>query len=247
MDVVSAGQDRQERASTTPVSMIDRITHILDAFEEAESLTLSEVVRHTGLPRSSTHRILEHLTAARFLRREANAYHLGMRIMELGSLMYHRDRVRAASMPHLQQLHWSTGLTSQLAVLDEGRVVYLLQVGEPAALPSRHLVGGRFHATRTVVGKALLAHTTCPPGTAHPPLPPGLRAELADIRARGVALDRDSGHGIGCVAAPVVTPGDRSAVAAISVTGPTASMQFPHLAAILRQTAQTLRNGTPTL
>ncbi|MEU8759405.1 IclR family transcriptional regulator [Streptomyces sp. NPDC048659] len=232
---------------TAPVSMIDRISGILDVFEEADGLTMTEVIRRTGLPRSSVHRILEHLTSVRLLRRDEKVYRLGMRFMELGSLMYHRDQVRTAAMPYLQQLHWSTGLTSQLAVLDEDKVVYLLQVGAPVGIPSRQFVGGRFHASSHVVGKALLAYTPCPPGVDHPPVSRSLRAELADIRTRGIAFGPDAVAGIGCVATPVIGAGDRAALAAISISGPAENLEVPRLAAILRHTAATLRKGAPTL
>lgn len=160
----------------TPVSMIDRVVRILDAFEGADGLTLAQVVRQTGLPRSTAHRILEHLAEVRYLRREEHTYRLGMRIMELGSLVIHQDRVREAATPYLHRLHQSTGLVAHLAVLDANEVVYLDKVGNRfgTLLPSR--VGGRLPAARTGVGKALLAHA---PSAAHQP--ERLRAEPGSV------------------------------------------------------------------
>ncbi|MGW5019862.1 IclR family transcriptional regulator [Streptomyces cacaoi] len=216
----------------TPVSMIDRVVRILDAFEGADGLTLAQVVRQTGLPRSTAHRILEHLAEVRYLRREEHTYRLGMRIMELGSLVSHQDRVREAATPYLHRLHQSTGLVAHLAVLDANEVVYLDKVGNRfgTLLPSR--VGGRLPAARTGVGKALLAHA---PSAAHQP--ERLRAELARIRERGVAYDREEAvRGVGCVAAPVIGAGDTSALAAISVCGPLHQLRFARLASAVRQT-----------
>ncbi|MFF3785509.1 IclR family transcriptional regulator C-terminal domain-containing protein [Streptomyces sp. NPDC001933] len=79
------------------------------------------------------------------------------------------------------------------------------------------------------------------------PRSPGLRAELADIRTRGVAFGREPADGIGCVATPVIGAGDRSPLAAISLSGPADAMELPRLAAPLRHTAATLRRGAPTL
>ena len=54
-----------ERAeSTTPSAVIDRVSLVLDAFDGPGRLTLAQIVRRTGLPRSSAHRMLERLVAA---------------------------------------------------------------------------------------------------------------------------------------------------------------------------------------
>ena len=81
----------------TPSAVIDRISLVLDAFEGPGRLTLAQIVRRTGLPRSSAHRMLERLVQLRWLRRSGRDYELGMRLVELGSLAVHQDRlVRAA-------------------------------------------------------------------------------------------------------------------------------------------------------
>ncbi|MFD0853208.1 helix-turn-helix domain-containing protein, partial [Actinomadura adrarensis] len=69
-----------------PVSMIERVVRVLDTFDGATRLSLAQVVQRSGLPRSSTHRILDQLVAVRWLSREGNDYRLGIRMLELGSL-----------------------------------------------------------------------------------------------------------------------------------------------------------------
>ncbi|MGY2061211.1 helix-turn-helix domain-containing protein, partial [Nocardia gipuzkoensis] len=55
----AAGRHPAERGSN-PVSMIERMTLILDAFDASTpTLTLLELVDRTGLPRSTVHRILD--------------------------------------------------------------------------------------------------------------------------------------------------------------------------------------------
>jgi DNA-binding IclR family transcriptional regulator len=46
---------------TTPSAVIDRVSLVLDAFDGPGRLTLAQIVRRTGLPRSSAHRMLERL------------------------------------------------------------------------------------------------------------------------------------------------------------------------------------------
>jgi DNA-binding IclR family transcriptional regulator len=229
----------------TPSAVIDRISLVLDAFEGPGRLTLAQIVRRTGLPRSSAHRMLERLVQLRWLRRSGRDYELGMRLVELGSLAVHQDRLVRAAAPLLGELHRATGLVVHLAVLDGPDVVYLDKVGDRAigAIPTR--VGARQPAHCTAVGKAILAYcdqdtyvdlrvrkTRYSISTSSQ-----LAVELARVRAHGLAFEREeSVLGFGCVAAPIGGPGE--AVAAVSVCGPMKSMMLDQrLAAPVRMTA----------
>ena len=233
----------------TPSAVIDRISLVLDAFDGPGRLTLAQIVRRTGLPRSSAHRMLERLVQLRWLRRSGRDYELGMRLVELGSLAVHQDRLVRAAKPLLGELHRATGLVVHLAVLDGHDVVYLEKIGDRVigAIPTR--VGGRQPAHCTAVGKAILAY--CGEDTyqdAQVDLrvrktkysissSSQLAAELAKVRAHGVAFEREESLlGFGCVAAPIGGPGE--AVAAVSVCGPMNRMMFDQrLAAPVRMTA----------
>ncbi|ODR06058.1 IclR family transcriptional regulator [Mycobacterium sherrisii] len=236
---------------STPTAVIDRISLVLDAFDGPGRLTLAQIVRRTGLPRSSAHRMLERLVQLRWLRRNGHDYELGMRLVELGSLAVHQDRLVQAARPLLGELHRATGLVAHLAVLDGPDVVYLDKVGDRMAeiIPTR--VGGRQPAHCTAVGKAILAYghqdaavnlqvrqtkySIC--------TGPHLAAELAKVRARGVAFEREESFpGFGCVAAPIGDiGGDRDVVAAVSVCGPTRRMMFDQrLTAPVRMTAMSI-------
>ena len=231
--------------STTPSAVIDRVSLVLDTFDGPGRLTLAQVVRRTGLPRSSAHRMLERLVQLRWLRRSGRDYELGMRLVELGSLAVHQDRLHRAATPLLHDLHRATGLVVHLAVLDGSDVVYLEKIGDrmAAAIPTR--VGGRQPAHCAAVGKAMLAYNeeadVVDLGTRKTKYsistPAQLTAELAKVRAHGVAFDREESlAGFGCVAAAIGAPGE--AVAAVSVCGPMNRMMFDQrLAAPVRMTA----------
>jgi DNA-binding IclR family transcriptional regulator len=249
--------------STTPSAVIDRVSLVLDAFEGAGRLTLAQIVRRTGLPRSSAHRMLERLVQLRWLRRDGRDYELGMRLVELGSLAVHQDRLHRAAIPLVHDLHGATKMVVHLAVLDGADVLYLEKVGDRmvAAIPSR--VGGRQPAHCTAVGKAILAYSGSADAVdlatrktrysigSHTQL----SAELARVRAHGVAFDREeSVPGFGCVAAPIGDPG--KAIAAVSVCGPMNRMMFDQrLASPVRMTAMAIwrnveggpQRVTPTL
>ena len=229
----------------TPTAVIDRISLVLDAFDGPGRLTLAQIVRRTGLPRSSAHRMLERLVQLRWLRRSGRDYELGMRLVELGSLAVHQDRLVRAASPLLGELHRATGLVVHLAVLDGPDVVYLEKIGDQR-IPTR--VGARQPAHCTAVGKAILAYRD---EDAEVDLhvrktkysianSSQLAIELAKVRAHGVAFEREESLlGFGCVAAPIGSPGE--AVAAVSVCGPMNRMMFDQrLAAPVRMTAMAI-------
>jgi DNA-binding IclR family transcriptional regulator len=165
--------------------------------------------------------------------------------VELGSLAVHQDRLVQAAGPLLGELHRATGLVAHLAVLDGPDVVYLDKVGDRMvdAIPTR--VGGRQPAHCTAAGKAILAY-----GDGDDEVDLQVRktkysistrsqfaAELAKVRAHGVAFEREEAlPGFGCVAAPIGSPGE--ALAAVSVCGPMNRMMFDQrLTAPVRMTA----------
>jgi DNA-binding IclR family transcriptional regulator len=189
--------------------------------------------------------MLERLVQLRWLRRSGRDYELGMRLVELGSLAVHQDRLVRAARPLLGELHRATGLVVHLAVLDGPDVVYLDKVGDSPLAPIPTRVGSRQPAHCTAVGKAILAYRD-------EDAPVDLRVrktkysiatgsqlavELSRVRAHGVAFEREESLlGFGCVAAPIGGAGE--AVAAVSVCGPMNRMMFDQrLIAPVRMTA----------
>ncbi|WOX24985.1 IclR family transcriptional regulator [Streptomyces solicathayae] len=236
--------------ATAAPSLLEKAARVLAAFDGPEPrLSLTEVIRRSGLPRSSAHRILDQLVQLRWLDREGRDYRMGMRMLELGALAAHHNRLRQAALPRLHALHESTGHLVHLYVLDGAEIVCLERIGGSAdtAVPSR--VGGRMPAHSTAAGKALLAFGD--PGVvesvlaarlrAHTPRtvvqPAQLRSRLAAVRDRGVAFDEEETfRGVSCVAAPLRGAG--RAIAAVSVSGRGAHRELERLAPAVRACAR---------
>jgi DNA-binding IclR family transcriptional regulator len=219
-------------SSVVPPSMVERMTLILDAFGAAHTrLTLEEVTVSTGLPRSTTHRILEQLVRLGWLDHRGRDYALGPRALGLGGRQAGHAALRAAAFPSLQALAVRTEMVVHLGVLDGAEVYYLDKVGGQAAVSVPSRVGGRLPAHCTAVGKAMLAWLA-------PEQVDGLYAggvagrtvrsigqvgllhqELARIRARsGLAIERgECFASIGCVGAAVRGPD--GPVGAVSIAG----------------------------
>jgi DNA-binding IclR family transcriptional regulator len=234
--------------------MIDRVATILGTFNGPASLTLAQVVAQTGVPRSSAHRILEHLVKIRWVCNDGGIYRLGLGVLELGGLAAHQHQLRGVALPYLHELANVTGMVVHLAVLDGPEIVYLEKIGGSFAvrLPSR--VGGRQPAYCTAVGKTLLAFAdeqarldslaAAPHGRTSRSITTDhrLRQELCRVRDRGVAFDREEAvAGVGCVASPVGRPDSPSA--ALSICGPIAQVQFERLISPVRMAASQIWNS----
>jgi DNA-binding IclR family transcriptional regulator len=231
-------------------SSLGRADAILSAFDEQHpTLSLTGIMDHTGLPKTTVYRAIEKMLELGWLEHDGERYSIGSRLFEMASLTRLRMNLRESALPHLEHLYEATHETVHLAVLDGHQVLYVEKISghSPATDVSR--VGGRMPAHCTGVGKALLAFqgpeltaAVIEAGlAARTPTtittPDRLCAELERVRADGVAFDREEcDPGVVCVAAPVLGPGD-ACVGAVSVTGPAARLQLERLTSAVRTTA----------
>ncbi|MBP2455999.1 IclR family transcriptional regulator [Mycolicibacterium lutetiense] len=241
----------------TGPSMVERVTLILDAFEQRPTsrLNLDQIATRAHLPRSTTHRILGQLVGLQWLEYTGTQYSLGRRALRLGGQDGLHSQVRQAAADHLHRLHLRTGLVVHLAVLQGADEIFLDKVGGPfaATLPSK--VGSRHVAYQTTGGRAMLAWL--PPedvdslfgkrlarssGTAGWDLT-SLHRELARIRREhGVSIDRgDQTRTFVGIALPSVAAAVRDAdgrpVAAICVCGAADSVQIEGLVPLVADAA----------
>ncbi|NYV77078.1 IclR family transcriptional regulator, partial [Streptomyces sp. UH6] len=215
-------------------TVLGKALAVLRAFGPADSvLPLAELVRRTGLAKGTAHRVAGDLVHHRLLDRTEHGYRLSGGLFELGLRAAAERTLVELAMPFLQDLYERTHETVHLGVRQGGEVLYLTKIGghRQARTPSR--TGGRMPVHCTAIGKVLLAHadeeelTAVLSGplerrTPRTVVAPGLlRRQLVKAVETGVAYEyEESTQGLLCVAAPVLEPDGRTAVAAISVTGP---------------------------
>lgn len=143
--------------------MLERITVILDVFDRpGVAITLEEIARRTGLPRSTAHRILGQLAPLGWVRQSVQGYLAGDRILDRGGDGRIHDLVRSAAAESLRRLHLQTGMVVHLATLDGADELFLDKVGDGAAKILPTFVGARLSAHQTPAGRAMLA--TMPDG-----------------------------------------------------------------------------------
>jgi len=181
------------------MTMVDRFTSIIDAFDDTTvGLSLDQVAARAALPRSTTHRILDHLVRLNWLSHSERGYGLGKRAMSWGAGDAADLRLREAAAPALHDLQVGTGAVVHLGVLDGRYIVHVDKLGGPSAVRVPTRVGGRAPADRLAVGLAVLA--ALPPEDADP----AISAELHRIRRTGVVHRRgDYGAGLASIASTV--------------------------------------------
>jgi DNA-binding IclR family transcriptional regulator len=213
------------------VSVTSRVADILETFAgQRDSLSLSEVARRTGLPLTTTHRLVGELVSRHFLERdESGRYQIGLRLWELASHAPRSVGLRESALPIMEDLYEATHENVQLAIIDGTDAVYVERIAGRDSVQVLTRPGLRLPVHATAVGLVLLAHAS--PETQEKVLssplarytrytitdPRRLRRILAEVRLVGYAIsDRQIQTISSSVAAPV-RDSSGAVVAAISV------------------------------
>ncbi|WP_449279446.1 IclR family transcriptional regulator [Leucobacter sp. GX0328] len=138
-------------------SVASRIFAVFEAFEDhGPLLSLTQIAECSGLPISTTHRIVAELQEWGALARDAHGrYQVGLRLWELAQNA--SRRLREASRPFIQDLFSLTGETAHLAIREGNEVLYVDRIYGSKRVPKASRIGGRLPLHATAVGKVLLA------------------------------------------------------------------------------------------
>lgn len=143
----------------TPVSVLARQLKILDAFDAgAAFLTLSEIAQRSGLPMTTTHRLVNELVDERLLERLPDrSYQLGLRLWELAARTPRAMGLREIAYPMVQLAQNQVRQHTQLGVEGGHDVVYLERMSRPNAVVNATIVGGRISLGASAIGHVLLS------------------------------------------------------------------------------------------
>ena len=230
------------------VQSLTRALGLLDTLAaEDRGLTLTEIAARTGLPVSTVHRLLTTLQVAGYVRfdSERGVWQIGVQAFIVGISFVRSREITAIARPVLYEMMEASGETANLAIADQGEIVYMAQVESREMMRALAKPGSRVGMYCSALGKALLAHM---PGAEVRKLVewrglPRLTAntitsaerlfeELERIRAQGYAVD-DEEHSIGlrCVAAAIFDEVGQP-VAAVSLSAPKARVGNARMAAL---------------
>ncbi len=219
------------------VPAIERATRLLDALSLSDApLPLHSLQKSTGLPKSSLHGVLTTLCALGLAMRHGEAgYSLGPHSLQWADAFARQSRVLHAFQNAGEALQALANETVMLAVLQTNpalEVQYLACHQGQRAMAVAFRVGGRFPASCTSSGKAMLAtypteqvqsligEGPLPTLTARSlQTPKQLLTQLASFRKQGYAVDdEETAIGMQCFGAPVFSAGQPTAVAAVAVS-----------------------------
>jgi len=201
--------------------------------ENAEGMTVGELADCIGVHKTNAYRYINSLLDMGYIQTDGDGhYHLGNKILELGSQKLRRMPLRETAHPFLVKLSADTQKTVHLCVLDHQDVVYIDKVESQRSLPIISRIGSRAPAYCTGVGKALLSGLPTdqvvsllrqfPPVRKTPATitdPIRLLEEIKLTAERDYAIDNgEHEEGIKCFAAPVRGYGG-DVVGAVSLTG----------------------------
>lgn len=236
-----------------PIQVVERMMKLLDVLaEHPEPLGLKQIAELTGLHPSTAHRILAAMSADRLVDRiEPGSYRLGMRLLELGTLVRSRISVREVALPIMRELHAQTGETVNLSVRHDDEIVYVERTSSGrSAMRIVHVIGARAPLHVTAAGKLFLLEdgqarlreyakrTGLAPHSKNSITTLAmLERDLERTQKQGYATDNEEVEaGVRCVAAPV-RDDDGRMIAALSLSTPADRMK-PQWGPLVKDTAE---------
>ncbi|MCE0506654.1 IclR family transcriptional regulator [Roseivivax sp. GX 12232] len=234
-----------DKTDQNVIKSLDRAMEVFEFLSEAQGKALTVIAAEMGQSPATVYRILITLEGRGLVEFDAEEqlWHIGPRAFVIGARFLRRTSLVDRARPVLRKLMETTGETANLGVEREGSVLFLSQVETHASIRAFFPPGTLSPMHASGIGKALLAHMdaarldrrlaegglgafTGRTITA----PEALRADLAEIRARGYAVDdEEKNAGMRCIAAPVFDM-TGEAVAGISVSGPTSRVAREEIA-----------------
>lgn len=174
------------------VQSLGRALDLLDLIARSgrEGTRLTDLAVGIGLSKAATYAMLQTFLPRGFIiatgEGTGRRYRLGMSLARLGDLAIANIALADIAMPVLRALTQEVGLTSRLAILDDGYAVVVARADGPGAIRFDAALGRRELPHCSAVGKALLA---------------AMPREEADAILRNVGMPRRTPHTLSNLAA----------------------------------------------
>lgn len=215
-------------------SLISRVVRILETFDtDRTSRSVSDIARRTGIPSSTTHRLVAELSEHGLLERDDRGnVHVGMHLWELAMRGSQALRLRQIAIPFMEEVQSKVRQHTQLAVLEDDEALFIERLSGRDSGANVTRIAGRLPLHASSSGLVLLAFAdeALRERVLAGPLPqrsPETITDAAQLRAMIFSIRR-AGHVIAPgyiapeslgVAVPVRGPGGGT-IAALSVVLP---------------------------
>ncbi|MGI3185976.1 IclR family transcriptional regulator [Nioella aestuarii] len=212
---------------------VGKALDVLDSVAAAgHPVKFTELLEKSDHPKATLYRLLQTLTNQGMLSHDPDtgSYSLGLRLVKLAHSAWKQATLATVARPYVDVLAAKVGETIHLAQMELGQVLFVDKQKMSDRFETLAQTGTVAPGYCTGVGKAILAHMT--PERLERALrqqlflentpsthtsPETLLKELEEIRAEGVAFDREEHEaGIISIAAPILTNGGR-VIGALSI------------------------------
>ena len=208
---------------------VQKAMNLLEALVRSnQPRRLTELSRELGLTKPNVYRLLSTLSILGYVKKDpaTTLYSPTLKLWEMGSMLVRDVDLQTVAGPRIRRLCEESRESVQLAVFDNGYVVYVDKVDSPQPLKAITSIGSRVPATVVSTGKALLAwmaphalDSAFEHVKRYTPLTmtrrKDIEGDLEETRERGYAVNRGEFRvGVCGVAAPVR---DRSGIVVASI------------------------------
>jgi len=149
--------------NTLFVGSLAKGLRVMRAFDMTETeMSLSELVRKTGLDKSSVQRLANTLYLEGFLYKDdvSRRFRPSLLWLELANAYYWSDPLVALAMPKLIDLSKDIGETVNLARLSDGHIIYVFRLPNTRTRFAATIAGSKLPALGTASGRAILSTWT---------------------------------------------------------------------------------------
>jgi DNA-binding IclR family transcriptional regulator len=241
---------RDEDRPAAAVQSVDRALLVLEILARSGQAGVTEIAAELDVHKSTASRLIAVLEGRGFVEQISGRgkYRLGFAIARLARASSGHLDLSRLSQDLCDGLTEALGETTNVAILDENRIINVVESIGPGEITLRTWVGQNCPAHATSSGKVLLAALAVADVRSRlpeelPTFTPAtitnldeLLVELAEVRERGWSTVREELEvGLNAIAAPVRDANDQ-VIAALSVSGPAYRMGETSFAEVAKQT-----------
>ncbi len=224
---------------------ITRIFTLIEKVAESQSgLSISELSRAAGLPKTTVFRQVKALLDSNYLVKDENErYNIGYKFIAIAKRYTSKLDLREIAGPYIRQLSISLNVTGHIAVRQGDYAVYIEKVQPHSYVCMYSEIGKTIELYCSALGKnlmldfsekelnAYLERTSFEKFTKNTLSKKGLAEELKKIKASGIAYDNsEHEEGVYCMSVPIYDYTDKI-IGAISITSSDKSILNDALAA----------------
>jgi len=216
------------------LASLDKSLKLIDTLSKnPRGMSLSQLSEVLDYPKSTVHHILSTLLPYAYISQdpETKKYSLGFKFLSIGKGILDNIDVRRTAHRYLLELHEQCKEAVHLAILRDGKVIYIDKIDTHGMVSLATYIGYRTDPHAAAGGKVLLSELSRKEildiyrenplktyGKNTITSLPRLFEELEKVKKQGYAIDDEEYYeGIRCVAAPVRA--GWKVVAAVSITG----------------------------